>query len=85
MSQADSVANIAPPMPLLPAQGPLQGHEHTPVNPTSEPTPTLTEAIAASCNWRGGIYVSLLIDNVPPDGLIFARFGAIVVPTVRGS
>ena len=70
-------------MPSLPVEGPLQGCEHAHVNSTNESIPTLTEAIPASCNWRGGIYVSLLIDNVPPDGPIYARFGCNVVPTVR--
>ena len=70
-------------MPSSPVQGPLQGHEHAHVNTTSGSIPILEEVIPASCNWRGGIYVSLLINNLPPDGPVYARFGCIVVPTVR--
>ena len=45
--------------------------------------PTLDEAVPASCNWRGGIFISLYVSNLPPDGPLYARFGYIVVKTVR--
>ena len=70
-------------MPSLPGQGPLQGDEHPHVNTASESSPILTEVIPASCNWRGGISVSLVIDNLPPGGSIFVKFGCVAVPTVR--
>ena len=47
-----------------------------------QPMPTLDEAIPASCSWRGGIVISLFVNNLPQDGPIYARFGHIVVKTV---
>ena len=48
----------------------------------SQPMPTLDEAVPASCSWRGGIVISLLVNSLPQDGPIYARFGHIVVKTV---
>ncbi len=48
----------------------------------SQPMPTLDEAVPASCNWRGGIVISLFVNNLPRDGPIYARFGHTVVKTV---
>ena len=47
-----------------------------------QPLPTLDEAVPASCSWRGGIVISLLVHNLPQDGPVYARFGHIVVKTV---
>ena len=44
--------------------------------------PTLDEVVPASCSWRGGIVISLFVNNLPQDGPIYARFGHIVVKTV---
>jgi hypothetical protein len=44
--------------------------------------PTLDEAVPRSCSWRGGIDVSLFVNNLPQDGPIYARFGDTVVKTV---
>jgi len=51
-------------------------------NEGSQPIPTLDEVVPPSCNWRGGIAVSLFVNNLPQDGPIYARFGGIVVRTV---
>ena len=48
----------------------------------SQPMPTLDEAVPASCSWRGGIVISLFVNNLPQDGPIYARFGETVVKTV---
>jgi hypothetical protein len=48
----------------------------------SQPMPTLDEAVPASCSWRGGIVISLFVNNLPQDGPIYARFGDTVVKTV---
>ena len=48
----------------------------------SQSTPTLDEVLPASCSWRGGIIISLFVNNLPQDGPIYARFGHIVVKTV---
>ena len=47
-----------------------------------QPMPTLDEAVPASCSWRGGVAISLFVNNLPQDGPIYARFGHIVVKTV---
>ena len=47
-----------------------------------QPMPTLDEAVPASCSWRGGIVISLFVNNLPQDGPIYARFGGTVVKTV---
>ena len=47
-----------------------------------QPMPTLDEAVPASCSWRGGIAISLFVNNLPQEGPIYARFGHIVVKTV---
>ena len=47
-----------------------------------QPMPTLDEAVPASCSWRGGIVISLFVNNLPQDGPIYARFGDTVVKTV---
>jgi len=48
-----------------------------------QPVPTLDEAVPPSCSWRGGIYISLFVNNLPHDGRVYARFGLNVVKTVR--
>ena len=54
-------------------------------NPTEgyQPMPTLDEAVPSNCTWRGGIFISLFVSNLPPDGPLYARFGLTVVKTVR--
>ena len=66
-------------------QPPLQEpHALLSLNPIGwhQPMPTLDEAVPASCSWRGGIVIALLVNNLPPDGPIYARFGHNVVKTV---
>ena len=66
-------------------QPPLQEpHALLSLNPIEgfQPMPTLDEAVPASCSWRGGIVIALLVHNLPQDGPIYARFGYIVVKTV---
>lgn len=46
------------------------------------PMPTLDEAVPASCSWRGGIFVSLYVSDLPQDAPLYARFGYNVVRTV---
>ena len=52
-------------------------------NEAPQPVPTLDEVVPPSCSWRGGIFITLFVSNLPQDGLIYARFGYIVVRTVR--
>jgi hypothetical protein len=75
---------------LIPIVDPqLQSLLHEPygflsLNPTEgyHPMPTLDEAVPPSCNWRGGILISLFVTNLPQGGPIYARFGEKVVKTV---
>ena len=67
----------------------LQSLLHEPRGPpslhlieASQPMPTLDEAVPSSCNWRGGIAVSLFVNDLPQDGPVYARFGGTVVSTV---
>ena len=76
------------PQPMIDPQSHLLPHEPYGIvylNPTEgyQPMPTLDEVVPQSCSWRGGIFVSLFVSNLPPDGHIYARFGYTVVKTVR--
>ena len=76
------------PRPMINPQ--LQPLPHEPfgtiyLNPNEgyQPMPTLDEVVPPSCIWRGGIPVSLFVSNLPQDGQLYARFGYVVVKTVR--
>jgi hypothetical protein len=52
-------------------------------NEAHQLVPTLDEVLPPSCSWRGGIFITLFVSNLPQNGIIYARFGYIVVRTVR--
>lgn len=79
--QADTAHTTANPSTPFPLQWPPETSLHT--NAISEPPPTLTEVVPSNYNWRGGIRVSLYIDNLPSGGSVYARFGSVVVSTVH--
>jgi hypothetical protein len=77
--QADSTNALPnPPVPL-----PWQPEANLYTHAMSGPPPTLIETVPSSCNWRGGIRISLFVENLPFGGSIYARFGGVVVSTVR--
>ena len=44
--------------------------------------PILVEVVPPSCIWRGGMAVSLFVNNLPQDGPIYVSFGGTIVDTV---